>query len=184
MIYVELRTNNFEYNYPLSAKTQITFGPNMWFIYSLLYTNYTISKLFFCCWLTFLASAWQKSANEKVLFLSCTLSLLIRLKAITVQSARLWPVRIKCLTSGSGHITLTLLTIRCRHFHNTITRKPHNLTVTISPIPRDYHYVDMAKMEKLKAAGEFLENATFSGNMYGTSKVIIFLIKSLVNLGS
>ena len=119
----------------------------------------------------------------QVFFLSCPLSLSLRLKAITVISARLLPVRIKCPTSGSGHITISLLTIRFQgHFHNTITSKPHNLTVTISPIPRDYHYVDMAKMEELKAAGEFLENATFSGNMYGTSKVIIFLIISLVNL--
>jgi len=35
---------------------------------------------------------------------------------------------------------------------------------------KDYHYTTREKMQELVDAGSFIENATFSGNMYGTSK--------------
>ena len=35
---------------------------------------------------------------------------------------------------------------------------------------KDYHYVTKEKMQELIDNKEFIENATFSGNMYGTSK--------------
>jgi len=35
---------------------------------------------------------------------------------------------------------------------------------------KDYHYVTREKMDALVKEGSFIENATFSGNMYGTSK--------------
>ena len=38
---------------------------------------------------------------------------------------------------------------------------------------KDYHYVDKAKMQELIDSGEFIENATFSGNNYGTSKASV-----------
>ncbi|XP_071822551.1 guanylate kinase-like [Apostichopus japonicus] len=34
----------------------------------------------------------------------------------------------------------------------------------------DYHYTNMEDMQKAVANGDFIETATFSGNMYGTSK--------------
>ena len=38
---------------------------------------------------------------------------------------------------------------------------------------KDYHFVDKEKMQQLIDAGEFIENATFSGNNYGTSKASV-----------
>jgi hypothetical protein len=35
---------------------------------------------------------------------------------------------------------------------------------------RDYHYSNREEMEAMIEEGEFIENAEFSGNMYGTSK--------------
>ena len=38
---------------------------------------------------------------------------------------------------------------------------------------RDYHYVTRETMEHLVEQGQFIENAQFSGNMYGTSKTAV-----------
>jgi guanylate kinase len=38
---------------------------------------------------------------------------------------------------------------------------------------KDYHYVTKEKMQELIDEGAFMENATFSGNMYGTSKAAV-----------
>ncbi|MBN3316026.1 KGUA kinase, partial [Atractosteus spatula] len=38
---------------------------------------------------------------------------------------------------------------------------------------RDYHYVSREAMQKAIDSGEFIENAEFSGNIYGTSKASV-----------
>ena len=38
---------------------------------------------------------------------------------------------------------------------------------------KDYHFVTKEQMQELISAGEFIENATFSGNNYGTSKASV-----------
>ena len=38
---------------------------------------------------------------------------------------------------------------------------------------RDYHYVTREAMIELVEQGQFIENAEFSGNMYGTSKAAV-----------
>ena len=38
---------------------------------------------------------------------------------------------------------------------------------------RDYHYVTRETMQQLVEEGQFIENAQFSGNMYGTSKTAV-----------
>lgn len=43
---------------------------------------------------------------------------------------------------------------------------------------KDYHYVTREVMQAAIANGEFIENAEFSGNMYGTSKVAVQHVQS------
>ena len=38
---------------------------------------------------------------------------------------------------------------------------------------RDYHFVDRAEMERLIAAGEFVEHANVFGNLYGTRQSVV-----------
>lgn len=38
---------------------------------------------------------------------------------------------------------------------------------------RDYHFIDRAEMERLIAAGEFVEHANVFGNLYGTRKSVV-----------
>ena len=38
---------------------------------------------------------------------------------------------------------------------------------------KDYHFVTKEQMQELISAGEFIENATFSSNNYGTSKASV-----------
>ncbi|KAI7855900.1 guanylate kinase [Circinella umbellata] len=45
------------------------------------------------------------------------------------------------------------------------TRKPRPGEVN----GKDYHFVEKEKMQQEVSAGKFIESATFSGNMYGTS---------------
>ncbi|XP_051726594.1 guanylate kinase isoform X2 [Ctenopharyngodon idella] len=54
---------------------------------------------------------------------------------------------------------------------------------TRSPRPgeengKDYHYVTREVMEASIANGEFIENAEFSGNMYGTSKAAVQAVQA------
>ncbi|KAM6948708.1 LOW QUALITY PROTEIN: guanylate kinase [Aplochiton taeniatus] len=46
------------------------------------------------------------------------------------------------------------------------------------PPPKDYHYVTREAMQKAIANGEFIENAEFSGNMYGTSKAAVQAVQA------
>ncbi|XP_053121414.1 guanylate kinase isoform X2 [Hemicordylus capensis] len=43
---------------------------------------------------------------------------------------------------------------------------------------KDYHYVTREEMQKGIDAGEFIEHAEFSGNMYGTSKAAIQAVQA------
>ncbi|KAI7899920.1 guanylate kinase [Cokeromyces recurvatus] len=72
--------------------------------------------------------------------------------------------------SGSGKSTL--LKRLFSEYPNTFgfsishtTRKPRPGEVD----GKDYHFVDLQDMVKEVEAGKFIESATFSGNMYGTS---------------
>ncbi|XP_043116720.1 guanylate kinase isoform X3 [Puntigrus tetrazona] len=54
---------------------------------------------------------------------------------------------------------------------------------TRSPRPgeengKDYHYVTREVMQAAIAQGEFIENAEFSGNMYGTSKAAVQAVQA------
>jgi len=76
-----------------------------------------------------------------------------------------------CGPSGSGKSTLI------KHLMSEFTDK-FGFSVshtTRSPRPgevegQDYHYVSREEMEQGIANGDFIESATYSGNMYGTSK--------------
>ncbi|XP_029444155.1 guanylate kinase isoform X2 [Rhinatrema bivittatum] len=54
------------------------------------------------------------------------------------------------------------------------TRKPRPREVN----GKDYHFVTREEMEKAIKAGEFLEYAEFSGNMYGTSKAAVHSVQA------
>ncbi|KAF2894850.1 hypothetical protein ILUMI_11320 [Ignelater luminosus] len=79
-----------------------------------------------------------------------------------------------CGPSGSGKSTLV---------RRLIGEYPDQLGFSVSHTtrkPREgevdgvhYHFVDSNKMEDEIATGKFIESATFSGNMYGTSKAAI-----------
>ncbi|XP_033961002.1 guanylate kinase isoform X2 [Pseudochaenichthys georgianus] len=43
---------------------------------------------------------------------------------------------------------------------------------------KDYHYVTREAMQKAIDKGEFIENAVFSGNMYGTSKAAVQAVQA------
>ena len=74
-----------------------------------------------------------------------------------------------CGPSGSGKSTLI------KHLMSEFTDK-FGFSVshtTRSPRPgevegQDYHYVSREEMEQGIANGDFIESATYSGNMYGT----------------
>jgi guanylate kinase len=51
--------------------------------------------------------------------------------------------------------------------HTTRTRRPTELE------GREYHFVDKAQFEELKARGEFLEHAQVFDNNYGTSRAFV-----------
>nr|XP_033787714.1 guanylate kinase isoform X2 [Geotrypetes seraphini] len=54
------------------------------------------------------------------------------------------------------------------------TRKPRPREVN----GKDYHFVTRNDMQKAIDAGEFLEYAEFSGNMYGTSKAAVRMVQA------
>ena len=75
--------------------------------------------------------------------------------------------------SGAGKTTISRMLLE---------RDPHiriSVSVTTRPIRpgevdgRDYHFVDRAKFEAMKAEGQFLEHAEVFGNMYGTPRAQI-----------
>jgi guanylate kinase len=76
-----------------------------------------------------------------------------------------------CGPSGSGKSTVMkkLMAAYGEFFGFSVSHTTRN------PRPgeedgKDYHYVTKEKMQELIDNKEFIENATFSGNMYGTSK--------------
>merc|ERR1711874_368237 len=76
-----------------------------------------------------------------------------------------------CGPSGSGKSTVMkkLMSAYGEFFGFSVSHTTRN------PRPgeedgKDYHYVSKEKMQELIDNKEFIENATFSGNMYGTSK--------------
>lgn len=79
-----------------------------------------------------------------------------------------------CGPSGSGKSTL---------LNKLLKDYPHRFGFSIShttrqPRPRevdgkDYHFISREMMEADIKQGKFIETATFSGNMYGTSKAAV-----------
>jgi guanylate kinase len=75
-----------------------------------------------------------------------------------------------CAPSGAGKTSLT----------NALLEADPDVRLSVSyttrpPRPgeadgRDYHFVDLARFERMAAAGEFLESAFVHGNRYGTSQ--------------
>ena len=79
-----------------------------------------------------------------------------------------------CGPSGSGKSTVMkkLMAEFGEYFGFSVshtTRQPRPGEVE----GRDYHYVTRETMEHLVEQGQFIENAQFSGNMYGTSKTAV-----------
>jgi len=79
-----------------------------------------------------------------------------------------------CGPSGSGKSTVMkkLMAEYGEYFgfsvsHTTRQPRPGELD------GKDYHFVTREKMEELQKAGGFLENAEFSGNMYGTTTAAV-----------
>jgi len=79
-----------------------------------------------------------------------------------------------CGPSGSGKSTVMkkLMASYGEYFGFSVSH------TTRQPRPgeedgKDYHYVAKEKMQELIDEGAFIENATFSGNMYGTSKAAV-----------
>jgi len=79
-----------------------------------------------------------------------------------------------CGPSGSGKSTVMkkLMASYGEYFGFSVSH------TTRQPRPgeedgKDYHYVAKEKMQELIDEGSFIENATFSGNMYGTSKAAV-----------
>ena len=75
--------------------------------------------------------------------------------------------------SGAGKTTISrMLLERDAHIRMSVS-------VTTRPMRpgeidgRDYHFVDRAKFETMKAEGQFLEHAEVFGNMYGTPRAQI-----------
>lgn len=76
-----------------------------------------------------------------------------------------------CGPSGSGKSTL--LNRLFKEFPNTFGFSVSHTTRKPRPGEEDgvhYNFVEREEMERAVANGEFIESATFSGNMYGTSK--------------
>jgi len=76
-----------------------------------------------------------------------------------------------CGPSGSGKSTLI------KHLMSEFTNQFGFSVSHTTRLPRageicgkDYHYVSRQEMEAGIAKGDFIESATYSGNMYGTSK--------------
>lgn len=84
-----------------------------------------------------------------------------------------------CGPSGSGKSTL--LNRLFEEFPNTFGFSVSHTTRKPRPGEEDgvhYNFVTREEMEKAIANGEFIESATFSGNMYGTSKEAVRKVQS------
>ncbi|XP_061402673.1 guanylate kinase [Musca vetustissima] len=84
-----------------------------------------------------------------------------------------------CGPSGSGKSTL--LNRLFKEFPNTFGFSVSHTTRKPRPGEEDgvhYNFVERDVMEKAIANGEFIESATFSGNMYGTSKEAVRKVQS------
>ncbi|XP_073846543.1 guanylate kinase isoform X1 [Musca autumnalis] len=84
-----------------------------------------------------------------------------------------------CGPSGSGKSTL--LNRLFKEFPNTFGFSVSHTTRKPRPGEEDgvhYNFVEREDMEKAIANGEFIESATFSGNMYGTSKEAVRKVQS------
>ena len=57
----------------------------------------------------------------------------------------------------------------CVHFELLLVQKPRPGEEN----GRDYHFVSLEEFAELKASGDFVEDAKFSSNSYGTSKKAI-----------
>lgn len=75
--------------------------------------------------------------------------------------------------SGAGKTSLMKALLRRRpslsFSVSCTTRKPR----THEHDGRDYHFIDRAEMERLIAAGEFVEHASVFGNLYGTRQSVV-----------
>ncbi|XP_053121413.1 guanylate kinase isoform X1 [Hemicordylus capensis] len=85
------------------------------------------------------------------------------------------------LSGPSGAGKSTLLKKLLKDYENVFgfsvshtTRQPRPGEVN----GKDYHYVTREEMQKGIDAGEFIEHAEFSGNMYGTSKAAIQAVQA------
>uniref|UniRef100_D3TPC3 guanylate kinase n=3 Tax=Glossina TaxID=44049 RepID=D3TPC3_GLOMM len=84
-----------------------------------------------------------------------------------------------CGPSGSGKTTL--LNRLFKEFPNTFGFSVSHTTRKPRPAEQDgvhYNFVEKDVMKKMIANGEFIESATFSGNMYGTSKEAVRKIQA------
>lgn len=84
-----------------------------------------------------------------------------------------------CGPSGSGKSTL--LKRLFAEFPETFGFSVSHTTRKSRPGEEDgvhYHYVSVEEMKSLMANDEFIETATFSGNMYGTSKQSVYDVQT------
>ncbi|XP_035284799.1 guanylate kinase isoform X2 [Anguilla anguilla] len=80
------------------------------------------------------------------------------------------------LTGPSGAGKSTLLKMLMKEYEGVFGFSVSHTTRDPRPGEengKDYHYVTREKMTEGIANGEFIENAEFSGNMYGTSKASV-----------
>ncbi|XP_068790180.1 guanylate kinase isoform X1 [Struthio camelus] len=104
-----------------------------------------------------------------------------RLRGAIARAAAMQGPRPVVLSGPSGAGKSTLLKKLFKDYENVFgfsvshtTRKPRPGEVN----GKDYHFVSREDMQKEIDAGEFIEHAEFSGNMYGTSKGAVQAIQA------
>lgn len=88
-----------------------------------------------------------------------------------------------CFTGPSGSGKSTLLKMLMKEYPNTFAFSVSHTTRKPRPGEqngKDYYFVTREEMSRMIEAGDFLEHAEFSGNMYGTSK---FAVETVLSSG-
>lgn len=88
-----------------------------------------------------------------------------------------------CFTGPSGSGKSTLLKMLMKEYPNTFAFSVSHTTRKPRPGEqngKDYYFVTREEMCRMVEAGDFLEHAEFSGNMYGTSK---FAVETVLSSG-
>lgn len=90
----------------------------------------------------------------------------------TVELIRETPILLLVGVSGAGKDSIKQRLLKTGDYHHIVshtTRRPRENKGVVERGGVDYHFIDLAKAERMLDAGEFVEAKMYSGNIYGTS---------------